>query len=151
VQNLATLSNTSYEEWDTMIGVNLNGIFNGIQAFLPHIRRHGEEGHIITTSSILGMFTSIGGRCAAYWGSKFAAVAMMESLRAELAESNIGVSVLCPGLVRSNLEESLLNHEMGSDPLEIGRLVLQGMQKNDLYILTHPEFNTAIQCRNDLI
>ena len=75
----------------------------------------------------------------------------METLRAELADSNIGVSVLCPGPVKSNLEEFLRDFGPAADPLEIGHLVLRGMLNNDLYILTHPEFNPLIQCRTEAI
>jgi NAD(P)-dependent dehydrogenase (short-subunit alcohol dehydrogenase family) len=126
------------------------GIFNGIRAFLPCMREHGEGGHVITTSSILGLITG-GGTYAAYCASKFAATAMMETLRAELSDSNIGVSVLCPGPVKSNLEEFLRDFRPAADPFDIGRLVLRGMQKNNLYILTHPEFNPLIQCRAEAI
>lgn len=150
VQSPAPLSTMSYEEWDRLMSVNLGGIFNGIRAFLPHIEQHGEGGHVITTASILGLFTP-GAGYGAYCASRFAAVALMESLRAELHGSNIGVSVVCPGLVKSNLEASLKDSSAASDPLEIGRLVLRGMQNNDLYILTHPEFNPIIQSRNDAI
>ena len=150
VQNPAPLSAMSYAEWDALMSVNVGGIFNGVQAFLPHLRQHGEGGHIVATSSIVGLFTA-GARYAAYCASKFATVAMMESLRAELAPSNIGVSVVCPGPVKSNLEAFLQNFPLASDPLDIGRLVLKGMQNNDLYILTHPEFNVVVQHRNDMI
>jgi NAD(P)-dependent dehydrogenase (short-subunit alcohol dehydrogenase family) len=150
VQSPSTLSNMSYDEWDRLMGVNLGGIFNGIHAFLPRIKQHGEGGHVVTTASVFGLFTS-GGAYAGYCASKFAAVAMMESLRAELSESNIGVSVVCPGLVKSNLGHSMNDSKLATDPLEIGRLILRGMQKNDLYILTHPEFNSIIRRRNDAI
>jgi NAD(P)-dependent dehydrogenase (short-subunit alcohol dehydrogenase family) len=130
--------------------VNVGGVINGIRAFLPRIRQHGEGGHIIATASILGLFT-MGASCSAYCASKSAVVALMESLRCELNGSNIGVSVLCPGVVKSNLESALKDLEWASDPFEIGRLALRGMLNNDLYILTHPEFNAVIQCRNDAI
>jgi NAD(P)-dependent dehydrogenase (short-subunit alcohol dehydrogenase family) len=150
VQNPATLSNTSYAEWDRLIAVNLHGVFNGIHAFLPHIKQHGEGGHVVATSSILGLITA-GGGYAAYCASKFAVVAMMETLRAELSELNIGVSVVCPGPVKSNLEDFLKDFKLALDPLEIGQVVLRGIQNNDLYVLTHPEFNPLIQCRHDAI
>jgi NAD(P)-dependent dehydrogenase (short-subunit alcohol dehydrogenase family) len=150
VQNPSTLSKMLADQWDRLMDVNVHGVFNGIQAFLPHIMQHGEGGHIVATSSIVGLFTA-GESYAAYCASKFAVVAMMESLRSELSPSNVGVSVLCPGPVKSNLEEFLRNYELASDPLEIGRLTLQGIRNNDLYILTHPEFNTVVQCRNDTI
>lgn len=150
VQHPAPLADMSYEEWDKLMAVNVGGVFNGIHTFLPRIKRHGEGGHIISTASILGLFT-VGGSYSAYCASKFAVVAMMESLRHNLSTVNIGVSVLCPGLVKSNLEEFLKDCEHAADPLEIGRLTVRGMQNDDLYILTHPEFNAVIQCRNDAI
>jgi NAD(P)-dependent dehydrogenase (short-subunit alcohol dehydrogenase family) len=150
VQNPADISSMSYQEWDQIIGVNLGGIFNGIQAFLPHIREHGEGGHVITTASMLGFFTP-GKGYGAYCASKFAAIALMESLRADLEGSNIGVSVLCPGPVKSNLEKFLKDFEPALDPLGVGECVLRAMRRNDLYILTHPEFNPIIQSRNDTV
>lgn len=150
VQNPVSLSRMSYDEWDKIMEVNVGGIFNGVRAFLPHIRKHGEGGHILTTASMIGLFT-LGEHYAAYCASKFATVAMMEALRAELAPSNIGVSILCPGPVRTNLEEILKDLPLAADPMDIGRLALRGMRNNDLYILTHPEFNSLIKCRNEAI
>jgi NAD(P)-dependent dehydrogenase (short-subunit alcohol dehydrogenase family) len=171
-----TLSNTNYDDWDWVIGVNLTGVFNGVHAFLPHIRAHGEGGHIISTSSILGLFV-ISGSQAAYKASKFAVIGMMEALRAELAETSIGVSVFCPGMVRSNLIDAdrarptmaadtrcppdsqahaqeraaREDSELNLDPLEAGRIVLRGMRSNDLYILTHPEYEQIMRDRDEAL
>jgi NAD(P)-dependent dehydrogenase (short-subunit alcohol dehydrogenase family) len=150
IQNSAPLCETSYEEWDRVMAVNVDGIFNCIRVFLPRIKHHGEGGHILTTASMHGLFTG-GGGYSAYCASKFAAVAMMETLRAHLAASNIGVSILCPGPVRSNLEQFTREFEFALDPVDVGRRVLRGMRNNDLYILTHPEFNIFIQCRTEAI
>lgn len=150
VQNPAPLGATAYDEWDRLMAVNLGGVFNGTRAFLPRIKEHGEGGQIVTTSSVLGLFT-VGAGYAAYCASKFAVVAMMEALRAELAETNIGVSLVCPGVVKSNLEEGLKNSPIASDPLEIGQLVLRGIRNNDLYILTHPEFEPLIRQRSEAL
>jgi NAD(P)-dependent dehydrogenase (short-subunit alcohol dehydrogenase family) len=150
VQNPRTWSSMNSDEWDRLMSVNVGGVFNGVRAFLPLIKQHGEGGHVITTASILGLCT-MGGAYGAYCASKFAVVAMMETLRAELCMSNIGVSMLCPGPVKSNLEEYLKTFELAADPAEIGRLALRGMQSNDLYILTHPEFNPFIQSRSEAI
>jgi NAD(P)-dependent dehydrogenase (short-subunit alcohol dehydrogenase family) len=150
VQNPAILGNTSYAEWDRLIGVNLTGVFNGIRAFVPHIKAHGEGGQVIATSSIVGLFVG-GAGYGAYCSSKFAVMGLMESLRAELADTNIGVSVFCPGVVKSNLEANLKDFPAASDPLEIGQLVLQGMYNNDLYILTHPEFEPVMQLRHEAL
>lgn len=150
VQDPSTLLGTSYAAWDRLMGVNVGGVFNTLQAIVPLIRQHREGGHVVATASILGFFT-VGSQYAAYCVSKFAVVAMMEALRAELAADGIGVSVLCPGLVRTNLEQHLRNHPDAADPGEIGRLVLRGVRNNDLYIFTHPEWKTAIRVRNEAI
>ncbi len=168
-----TLSNTSYQDWDWLLNVNLNGPFNGVRAFLPFIQSHGEGGQIITTSSVMGLFAV--SSSGAYTASKFAVVGMMEALRAELAETNVGTSVFCPGLVDSNIEESSLQNrpanstvednpelvermrqlrkdrELSMDPLEAGRWVLRGMRNNDLYIFTHPEYEQALEDRNEAL
>lgn len=150
VQNPSNLGTMSYQDWDALMRVNVDGVFNGVHAFLPHIKAHGEGGHVVTTASILGLFT-MGSASAAYCASKFAVVAMMEALRVELSEISIGVSAFCPGVVRSNLQTGIKDSPSASDPLEVGELVLQGMRNNDLYILTHPEFEPVIRSRNEAI
>lgn len=169
------LSQTSYDEWDWLMGVNLNGVFNGVRAFLARIKEHGEGGQVITTSSVLGLF-AMDGNAAAYCVSKFAVIGMMEALRAELAGTNIGVSAFCPGVVHSNLSDSNRNRPsdavadaarfdgrtsspgevpskspIPTDPFEVGKLVLRGMRHNDLYILTHPEFEPFVQRRHEAL
>jgi len=168
-----TLSATSYKDWDWLMGVNLNGPFNGIHVFLPLIRSHGEGGQIITTSSVMGLFAS--SNAGAYTVSKFAVIGMMEALRAELAEGNIGASVFCPGTVTSNIEETSRrdrpkdsgskddreaarrqtqqrpDRDLFMDPVEVGQLVLRGMRNNDLYILTHPEYEPIMRERNEAL
>lgn len=172
----ATLSQTTYDEWDFVLSVNLNGVFNGVHAFLPRIMAHGEGGQIIATASLLGLLV-LGGEQAAYIASKFAVVGMMQALRAELAATPIGVSIFCPGLVRSDIWDSHRNRpsdlgdwgvkpdlqrsaremaarsnpQLAMDPVEAGRLLLRGMRDNDLYILTHSEFKPIMQVRNDAL
>ena len=92
-----TLNDTTYADWDDVVNVNLTGAFNGVHVFLPHIKSHGEGGHIVTTSSVVGLFSGPG--AGAYCATKFAVVGMMEQLRTELTGSNIGVSVYCPGVI----------------------------------------------------
>jgi len=144
------VNSTSYEEWDRVIAVNLTGVFNGIHAFLSQIQAQGEGGHIVATASIGGLLVACPGY-AVYCASKFAVVGLMEALRAELADSNIGASVLCPGPVRSNLMGYLNTDPSASDPLDIGRQVLRGIQNDDLYILTHSEYDEFLQFRHDLL
>lgn len=150
VQDRSSLSAIRREDWDRLMSVNVGGVLNSVQAFLPYLTKHGEGAHVATTSSIMGLFT-LGGGYAAYCASKFAVVAMMETLRAELSDARVGVSVLCPGLVKSNLEEGLADHAAASEPVEVGKCLLEGVRRNQLYVLSHPEFERVIHKRFDLI
>jgi NAD(P)-dependent dehydrogenase (short-subunit alcohol dehydrogenase family) len=168
------LSKATFEDWDWGIGVNLNGVFNGVHAFLPRLQAHGEGGQIVTTSSMGGLLGIAGN--GIYSTSKFAVVGMMESLRFELADANIGVSVYCPGGVKSNVLDDSRNRprslansgaspppaaalaqfqklleSAGMDALEAGELVLHGIRNNDLYILTHPEFEREMRERHEAL
>jgi NAD(P)-dependent dehydrogenase (short-subunit alcohol dehydrogenase family) len=174
------LSTATYDDWDWAMGVNLDGVFNGIRTFLPRIKAHGEGGQVIATSSLAGLLGH--GPAGVYTATKFAVVGLMESLRAELdgSNANIGASVFCPGIVNTNIGSSARNRpedladsgfkpdpkmiaqmqaamkEMrgpppGMDALEAGRLVLRGMRSNDLYILTTPEFEKEFQARGEAI
>jgi NAD(P)-dependent dehydrogenase (short-subunit alcohol dehydrogenase family) len=172
------LSKATYDDWDWAMGVNLNGVFNGIRSFLPRIQAHGEGGQVVATSSLAGLLGH--GPAGVYTASKFAVVGMMESLRAELEGTNIGVSVFCPGIVNTNIGKSGRNRpsnlpdagvkpdpklmaEMqaamkdmkgpppGMDAAEAGQRVLRGIRNNDLYILTTPEFEKEFQARGEAI
>jgi NAD(P)-dependent dehydrogenase (short-subunit alcohol dehydrogenase family) len=167
----ALLSNVSWQDWDWSLDVNVNGVFNGVRTFLPRLLAHGEGGHIVATSSSAGI---VAGTLGVYATSKFAVVGMMESLRTEMEGRNIGVSVYCPGLVRSSIFDIERNrpaaHGPGArtppkppplkpgskpidimavamDPLEAGREVLAGIRRNDLYILSHAEFEPVVRQR----
>jgi NAD(P)-dependent dehydrogenase (short-subunit alcohol dehydrogenase family) len=98
----------SVADWTWTLGVNLFGITNGISAFLPHIKAHG-DGHIVITASIAGL-TSFPG-AAPYNTSKHAAIAIAETMFSELrdAESSVGVSCLCPGIVHTRIIDSERN------------------------------------------
>jgi len=169
---MSRLSETSYEDWDWLVGVNLNGVFNGIRAFLPRIKTQGEGGQIVATSSVLGLFAT--GEQGGYCATKYALVGLMEALRDELSDTNIGVSVCCPGLVKSNIFDAYRNrpghtHDLkpdhgmqrlrelmndpqsAMDPLEAGRRVLQGVRSNNMYIFTHPEYEPWLKDRNDAL
>ncbi len=161
----------SFEDWDFALGVNVGGAINAVHTFVPAMIEAGHKGHIVITSSVSGLFTS--GGAGVYATSKFALVGLAESLRADLRHSGIGVSVLCPGPVQSELFESTGEvrpkqlARTGSKPLlppgmaraetpifqtaptgaEIGELVLKGVQRNDLYILTHPEIRPVLEAR----
>jgi NAD(P)-dependent dehydrogenase (short-subunit alcohol dehydrogenase family) len=161
------LDEVSEEGWNWIIGVNLMGVVHGISEFVPHMKKHGEGGHIVNTSSFSGLcgLANMGPYCA----SKFAIVGLSESLADELVDTDIGVSVLCPAWVRTRISESSRNvpsHmianlpvqviqdtqiprnvEQGLDPEEVAARVLAAIQDNDLYILTHPEMRGVLQKR----
>ena len=102
---LGPMIDARYDDWDWVLGVNIGGVVNGIIEFLPRIRAHGEPGHIVTTSSMAGLFAHGGGGAGIYNTTKYAVVGLMESLREELEPLGIGVSVFCPGLVNTNIHE----------------------------------------------
>ena len=172
------LSKATYDDWDWGMGVNLNGVFNGIRTFLPRIQAQGEGGQVVATSSLAGLLGH--GPAGVYTASKFAVVGMMESLRAELDGTNVGVSVFCPGIVNTNIgssarnrPETLADSGFKPDPKmmeqmraamkdmrgpppgmtsqEAGERVLKGMRNNDLYILTTPEFEGEFRARGEAI
>src|SRR6185437_14935602 len=96
----------SVDEWNWVIGVNVFGVINGIRTFVPMIRQHGEGGHVVNTASISGFFIRGGRNQGAYSMTKYAVVALSEALEQEVADANIGVSVLCPGAVSTHIFES---------------------------------------------
>ncbi len=104
-----------YKDWDWVLGVNLNGVVNGLQTFIPRILRHGEGGHIVNTASIAGQIALQG--LVSYNASKYAVVGISETIRQELAPQGIGVSVLCPGIVATGIGNSARNRppELAAD------------------------------------
>lgn len=154
------VSKMTYEMWDWMLGVNLNGVVNGIQTFIPRMIKRKAGGHVVNTSSGAGLAATDAGFL--YTTSKFAVVGMSEALRRDLqiAETGIGVSVLCPGPVatgivsrsvmsqpgaaqvisdemKSRLKEvdsHLLQHGVSVD--DVGDMVLSGIRDNSPYIFT---------------
>ena len=106
------LSRASYEDWDWAMSVNAGGVFNGVRTFLPRIQAQGEGGQVVSVSSLAGLLGHA--PAGVYTASKFAVVGMMEALRAELADTNIGVTVFCPGIVNTNIGSSARNRPAGS-------------------------------------
>lgn len=96
---LGRIADTGYDDWDRILGVDLGGVVNGVQAFLGRMLAHGQGGHIISTASMAALTPlDISG---IYSVAMRGVLGMMEALRAELLDSAIGVSVLCPGLTRN--------------------------------------------------
>src|SRR5215471_14337138 len=105
---LGGIEHIALDDWRWVLDVNMIGVVNGVRAFLPHMRAHGEGGHIVNTASMAGMFNS-GQRFAPYPASKYAVVGISEGLAKEVKSLGIGVSILCPGVVRTNVLESARN------------------------------------------
>lgn len=162
----------SIENWRWVIDVNLMGVVHGIKSFLPHIRQHGQGGHIVNTASMGGLNGGLG--FSPYSASKFAVVSMSEGLDWQLAPYGIGVSVLCPSYVRTRIGESGRNRperygparplepgsaaaamvaeiarhlDAGLDPAAVAARVLTAIREEQLYIFTHPGMRAEVQDR----
>ncbi len=96
-------------DWEFVIGVNVWGIIHGIRHFVPAILRHGEDGHIVNTASVAGFQNRRGTNQAPYSMSKYAALSLSEALEHELEGTNVGVSVLCPGPINTNIARGARN------------------------------------------
>ena len=94
----------TYKDWDWVMRVNLDGVVNGVQTFVERIKSHGEGGHFVNTASMAGHLAIPG--LGVYNTTKFAVVGLSDTMRADLAPHNIGVSVLCPGVVSTNIFNS---------------------------------------------
>ncbi len=161
----------TYEDWDFGLAVNLGGVINGLQTFLPRIRSHGEGGHIVNTASLAAL-VPMPAQYVIYVAAKAAVVTISETIRGELAQEKIGVSVLCPGPVKTNIGELARNRpakfgvgdafqkaeQAGAthvpfpsmmDPAQVGQLVLKAVQNNELYIITHGEWRQAAEARHE--
>jgi NAD(P)-dependent dehydrogenase (short-subunit alcohol dehydrogenase family) len=166
------IDHISLDNWRWVIDVNLMGVLYGIKSFLPHIRAHGEGGHIVNTASMAGMQTGLG--FSPYGASKFAVVSMSEGLCLQLKPLGIGVSVLCPSFVRTRIGESGRNRperygqslpldpaspaaavvaeiarqiEVGLDPASVAAGVLEAIRQDEFYIFTHPGMRAEVEPR----
>jgi len=157
----------SYADYDWIMGVNFGGNVNGLVTFIPRIKAHGEGGHIVNVASMAAFIS--GPQAGIYTASKFAVRGLTECLRYNLAPFDIGVSLMCPGLTRTNAWDSALKRpegfadsgfapadraelerfatgfDLGMDPFEVGEKTLAGMRANRGLILTHPEHGPDIQ------
>lgn len=160
------------EDWQWVLGVNVMGIVHGIQSFVPRMLESKSPCHIVNTASVAGLVSSAVGGVSAYAVSKHAAVAISECLTLELQDvkADIGVSVLCPAHVDTNLGESDRNRpatlaktnpdsEFYLNPIRaalktsslstnrIARITLDAVKTGQFYVLTHTEFNAGIRAR----
>jgi len=174
VNNAGVAGGGSYARWpddmtDWVLGVNLRGVIDGMAIFGPLIESHGEGGQIVSTASIAGLLSGSG---SLYNVTKYGVVALSEGVRQELAPRGIGVSVLCPGFINTNIFDNLgkwvaeqrgapmsegaaagqldaMRQRLaaGIDPNYVGELVREGIEGDWPYIFTDAEFEPLIERR----
>ena len=172
----APANRLTYELWDWGMGINLDGVINGVQTFLPRIAERGAGGHIVNTASGAGLWAAGGG--VLYSTAKFAVVGMSEALGAELESQGIGVTVLCPGPVATDIIErtraaqpkvtrsmsstQLSNAQarqkvmkdalaQGVSPDAVGEMVLTAIRENRLYVHTDRSSAAPIAARTEAL
>ena len=168
----ASLSEVNREMYDWLININLGGCFNGIHAFLPRMKASGEESHIIATCSTSGFIAYP--MLSLYSASKFGIRGLMTSLRSELtmSNSNVGVSIVCPGEVTTNIVNSTFQSNEPADnkpvadvdptamlevaaedaqntypisPLEAAQGIFAGIENKEVYIFTHKGYKRQLE------
>ncbi len=166
-----TIEDSSYDDWDWLLGVNLHGVINGVQTFVPRMVERVKAGtqvggHVLNTASMAGFLSSPSP--GIYNTTKAAVRALSESLRYSLLQHGIGVSVLCPGLVKSviyasdDVRPDALKgamkpvdraaverlqgvHEYGMEPDVIGARTVEAIKANRLYIFSHPDHKDELR------
>lgn len=159
---------TSHEDWEWTLRVNLWGVIHGVETFVPRMIEQGEAAHVLATASFAGLVPNFG--LGAYCVSKYGVVALMECLSRELRDTPIGVSVLCPMMVATNIGDNTLRDRPGEQhgdraPSDISgasaqppqgsvqsteqvvERMLQAIRRDELYIVTHDEARKPVQRR----
>ncbi len=162
------------DDWRWALDVNVVGVANGIRAFVPQMLAGGDEGHVVNTASLAGLTPMA--HAAVYSATKAAVVALSEVMFHDLraAGARVGVSVLCPGLVNTNIllsarnrpeeladardeeipDEALAFFKTGDDPLDVADRVLHAVEHGDFYVLTNaagrPDIAARMQAMVDL-
>jgi NAD(P)-dependent dehydrogenase (short-subunit alcohol dehydrogenase family) len=173
VSQFGPVENATYDDWDWQLDVNLKGMINGVQTFMPRMIANKKGGHILNTAS-MSSFVALPGS-AIYCTTKYAVRGLSESLKIELDKYDIGVSILCPGGVNTNIHESVLSRpgryaetgyygadperfkqlkaviETGFDPVDLARIVLGAIKRNDFWILPYPEFVPTVEEYNEKV
>jgi NAD(P)-dependent dehydrogenase (short-subunit alcohol dehydrogenase family) len=159
------------KDWNWVIDVNLYGVVHGMEIFTPLMLSHGEGGHFVNTASMAGLVSPAG--MEPYCATKYAVLGMSEGWAQQLAPQGIGMSILCPGFVKTRNHESRRNrteaaygHDdraappvdappspvlSGIDPQTVGNRVAEAVKANELYVFTHPEFKAVTAARFDRI
>lgn len=166
VNSFGPVENTTYDDFDWLIGVNLGGVINGMVTFTPRMMASGRPGHVVTVSSMGGFQGSA--VAAPYSAAKAAVINLMESYRVGLGRHGIGVTVCCPANIRSNIaqatklrpaqfsdtgyvenEDSISSlqgiHQHGLDPDKLAEAILAGVRANQLYVIPYPEVREGLE------
>jgi NADP-dependent 3-hydroxy acid dehydrogenase YdfG len=166
---LGPMEQATFSDWDWIMSVNVGGVINALVTFLPGMIASGREAHIVNVASMGGIAAL--GSAGLYAATKFAVVGMSEALRTDMIGRNVGVSVYCPGTVKSNIGEGgAMRHEkfrdsgypppeprkegeasfmdFSMDAVEAGRHVLNGIKNNQLFIISHPEDRDVLKARH---
>ena len=166
-----TIEDSSYDDWDWLLGVNLHGVINGVMTFVPRMVERVKAGtqsggHVVNTASMAAFIAA--GIPGIYNTTKYAVRGLSESLHYSLLQYGIGVSVLCPGLVKSYIfasdairpdtlkagakpvdqtavERLAGVHEFGMEPDVIGARVIEAMRANRLHIFSHPDHKDELR------
>jgi NAD(P)-dependent dehydrogenase (short-subunit alcohol dehydrogenase family) len=166
VNSFGPVEATTFGDFDWLINVNLGAVINGMVIFVPRMIAAGGEAHIVTVSSAGGFRGSAG--AAPYCAAKAAVINLMESYRESLAKHDIGVSVVCPANIKSNIAEAtrirpaesgetgyVVNddtvaslhsiHVHGMEPLDLAGHIKSAIEKNELYIIPYPEMAEGLR------
>ena len=174
VSTFNLLADQTMADWRWVLGVNLWGVVHGVQTFVPIMREQGTPAHIVNTSSIAGLWSGIA-FIGPYAVSKVGVVSLSETLNAELraAESPIGVSVLCPSSVATNVMEAERNRPAsfgteqrtvvaesvrlmirdgfagpdGKTPAEVAAITLDAIRDDRFWIITHASARATLEAR----
>ena len=155
----------SLAEWQRGFGVNVFGVVHGLRHFLPLLRRHGERAQVVNTASGAGFWVNADAAMGAYAATKFAVVAISEALEHELAGTPVGVSVLCPGLTRTEFQDvaaiaaragrasALLRDSIaaGTAPETVASLVLDAIERDEFYVFTPTRMAEGLRGRTERI
>jgi NAD(P)-dependent dehydrogenase (short-subunit alcohol dehydrogenase family) len=162
VRTMGSIWNVSLEDWHWVIGINLWGVIHGIKAFAPGMIARGEPGHFVNTASTVGLIGMPDN--GPYAASKFGVVGVSESLREELRQAGapIGVTVLCPNRVPTQIRQNSNRRRPSGEPVstrqgseasravqapEVAAMVLDAIRNDRFWLLTHPEFAAELVSR----
>lgn len=157
-----SLDTLTAEDCNFVFDVNVRGVLNGLRCLLPSMRRKNSPSHIVNTGSILSHFALA--EAGDYVASKYAVLGISETLKLELRGTDIGVSVLCPGLVDTAITENtaalggrtfraaqISAKPRGLSAVLVGAAVVRALTENRFYIFTHPEYARFVDRRNQQI